>query len=160
DGRGTAALIFNTSAAATSEIDLAFVLTSSSHGLVIRYDQIGTGSGTIDLQDSSVSQADLDGKYFAYSISGADFSNQSLAGVGEFQLDSTGAITDNSGIADFNYAATPSAQLPLSGSLVVGSGTTPGTASLNTTFSAPTPLAFDVFAIDSTHFKIIETDNR
>jgi len=157
DGRGIAKLFFNTAAASNYEMDLDFVLTSSSHGLIIRYDPNGTGSGTIDLQDSSVSQSQLASQFYAYSISGGDFSNASLAGVGVFQLDSTGTIT--SGIADFNYARNPSADLPLSGSLVVGSGTTPGTASLNTTFS-PSPLSFDAFAIDSTHFKLIETDGQ
>ncbi|HTS09758.1 MAG TPA: hypothetical protein VMP68_29605 [Candidatus Eisenbacteria bacterium] len=160
DGRGTAALIFNTATISSYEIDLDFVLTSSSHGLIIRYDQNGTGSGTIDLQDSSVSQTALGGRYYAYSVSGGDFSNPplSMAGVGEFQLDSTGTITNNTGIADFNYGSTPSSQLALSGSVVLGSGTTPGTASLNSSFSSPNPLGFDVFAIDSTHLKIIETD--
>jgi len=159
DGRGTVALMLNTGT--SDEIDLDLVLTSSSHGLIIRYDQNGTGSGTIDLQDSSVSQSQLASQFFAYSVSGGDFSNptRSLASVGLFQLDSTGTFTGDVNVADFNYAATPSTQLPLSGSLVVGSGTTPGTASLNTTFST-TPLGFDVFAIDSSHLKIIETDGQ
>lgn len=154
DGRGTARLFFNTATISGYEIDLDFVLTSSSHGLVIRYDGNGTASGTIDLQ-TSVTQAQL-AKVFAYTLSGSDLSNNSLASVGEFSLDSTGLMT--SGIADFNYIKVPS-QLALSGSLVVGSGTTPGTASLQTSFSS-TPLTFDVFAIDATHLKLIENDGQ
>ena len=110
DGRGIAKLFFNTATASNYEMDLDLVLISSSHGLIIRYDQNGTGSGTIDLQDSSVSQSQLANQFYAYSISGGDFSNRSLASVGVFQLDSTGTITAN-GLADFNYAATPSTQL-------------------------------------------------
>jgi hypothetical protein len=159
DGRGIAKLFFNTAATPNYEMDLDFVLTSSSHGLIIRYDQNGTGSGTIDLQDSSVSQSQLANQFYAYSISGGDFSNASLAGVGVFQLDATGTINGTTSIADFSYAKNPSANLPLTGSLVLGSATTPGSASLSTTFSS-TPLGFDVFAIDSSHFKLIETDNQ
>src|SRR5580700_1796110 len=51
DGRGEAKLfITNTAASLTTTIKVDFVLTSSSHGLIIRYDGGGTGSGTIDLQ--------------------------------------------------------------------------------------------------------------
>jgi len=158
DGRGTAQLFFNTAAILNYEMDVDFVLTSSSHGLIIRYDQNGTGSGTIDLQDPSLSQSQLASQFYAFSVSGGDFSNRSLASVGEFQLDSTGAITAGTGFADFNYNAVPYSETALTGSLVVGSGITPGTATLNApTFSA-SPLVFDVYAVDSTHLKLIESD--
>lgn len=162
DGRGTAALVFNTATISNYEIDLAFVLTSSSHGLVTRHDQNGTGSGTIDLQDPTVSQSQLAGQFYAFSLSGGDFSTSplSLASVGDFQLDSTGTITSNTGFADFNLGANLSSQTGMSGTLVLGSGTVPGLATLSApTFSA-TSLQFDVYAVDSTHLKLIEIDNQ
>lgn len=161
DGRGTAALLFSTGGV-SNEIDLDFVLTSSAHGLVVRYDQNGTGSGTIDLQDSGVAQSQLAGQYYAFSLSGGDFSNPplSLASVGDFQLDSTGTITSNTGYADFNKGAVLSSQTGLSGSLVLGSGTAPGLATLSAPTFSGTPLQFDVYAIDSTHLKLIEIDNQ
>ena len=159
DGRGTAALLFSTGGVG-NEIDLDFVLTSSSHGLVIRYDQNGTGSGTIDLQDPTVSQSQLTNQFYAFSLSGGDFNNNSLASIGEFALDSTGTITSNTGYADFNLAANLSSQTGLSGSLVLGSGTAPGLATLSAPTFSPTPLQFDVYAVDSTHLKLIEIDNQ
>ena len=159
DGRGTAALLFSTGSI-SNEIDLDFVLTSSAHGLVIRYDQNGTGSGTIDLQDPTVSQSQLATQYYAFSLSGGDFNNNSLASIGEFALDSTGTIISNTGYADFNKNAVFYSQTGLSGTLFLGSGTAPGLATLSApTFSA-SALQFDVYAVDSTHLKLIEIDNQ
>lgn len=160
DGRGTAALIFNTSTISNYEIDIDFVLTSSAHGLVVRYDQNGTGSGSIDLQDPAVAQSQLATNFYAFSLSGGDFNNVSLASIGEFALDSTGTITSNTGYADFNEGAVLSSQTGLSGSLVLGTGTAPGLATLSAPTFSGTALQFDVYAVDSTHLKLIEIDNQ
>jgi hypothetical protein len=155
DGRGFARLFITTTASIAFEVDIDFVLTSSSHGAVIRYDVNGTGSGTIDLQSSSTA---LGTTTYAFSLSGSDPSSVPLATVGAFTLDSSGNIVttgSSAGVEDFNHGATPTAQLPLSGSVTVGTGTTPGSAALNTTFGN---LTFDVYAIDSTHLKLIEKD--
>lgn len=158
DGRGKANLSISTSTRGTVQITLDFVLTSSSHGLIIRFDGNGTGSGTIDLQPSAVSQSSLASSY-AFSLSGSDVTvpqQLPLSGVGAFTLDTSGAIVASpAGVADFNYNATASTQLVLTGSVLVGSGNAPGSASLNTSFGN---LTFDVFAIDSTHLKLIEND--
>src|SRR5579871_3248934 len=54
DGRGFARLFYTASGTTGSnEVDIDFVLTSSSHGLVIRDDGAGTGSGTIDAQPAA-----------------------------------------------------------------------------------------------------------
>jgi len=156
DGRGFAKLFITTTASGAFEVDIDFVLTSSSHASVIRYDSNGTGSGTIDLQ----STATLGTSTYAFSLSGSDNSNNPLATVGSFSLDSSGTIVttgSTAGVEDFNYAATSTTQLPLAGSVAVGSGTTPGSAALNTSFGNFT---FDVYAIDSTHLKLIENDGQ
>src|SRR6202035_846863 len=75
DGRGFAKLFITTAASVAVEIDVDFVLMSSSHGLTIRYDWNGTGSGTIYLQASSVS---LGATPYAFSLSGSDLSNKPL----------------------------------------------------------------------------------
>jgi len=72
-------------------------------------------------------------------------------------LDSSGTIT--AGIQDFNLGGAPSTKLALTGSLTVGSGTAPGTAILHSTFGTET-FTFDVYAIDATHLKVIETDGQ
>ncbi len=151
DGRGFAKLMITTAASVAVEVDVDFVLTSSSHGLIIRFDGNGTGSGTIDQQSS----ATLGNVAYAFFLSGSDLTNAPLATAGAFTL-SSGAISP-AGVEDFNYAKTLSTQLGLTGSVSVGSGTAPGVATLNTSFGN---LTFDVYAIDSTHLKLIESDGQ
>lgn len=140
DGRGQASLSANTPFGRSIGVD--FVLTSSSHGLISEFDGNGSGSGTLDLQSS----ATLSGSY-AFSLSGVG-SSGSIATVGSFTLDSSGNIT--AGVQDFN-AAGAFTNFPLSGTVTAGS---PGSATL-TTSGALGSLGFDVFAVDSTHVKLI-----
>ena len=152
DGRGTAAL--NTS---QGSIGLAFVLSSSSHGLVTRYDTNGTGSGTLDLQ-STVTQSQIAGSY-AFNFTGISSLNTTtgaqptLATVGAFTLDASGNMT--SGVEDFNNngSSIGLTSLALSGS--VSLATVPGVATITT--SAGT-LNFDVYPVDATHLKLVEVD--
>jgi hypothetical protein len=150
DGRGRGSLA---TGGAAGTIGIDFVLTSSSHGLITRLDATGTGSGTIDLQSSSVTQSAL-GSY-SFSVSGVDASVNPFAAAGNFTLGATGAIT--AGFEDFNDNRTPLTGGTLSGSVLLGASGAPGTATLSATGS-PYGTAFDVFPIDSTHLKLIETD--
>lgn len=151
DGRGQATL--NT---ALGPIGLDFVLLSSSHGLVTEFDNSGTGSGTIDLQPSAVSQSALSGLSYSFGVAGTGPgpSYAPYATAGSITLNSTGGVTV--GIEDSNNAGTPTLAQAISTSsfVTVGAGTAPGTAQLTTT----TTYSFDVYAIDSTHLKFIETD--
>ena len=158
DGRGFAQLFITPTGGTQLEIDVDFVLTSSSHGLITRFDNNGAGSGTIDLQPSVVAQTSIASAY-AYSISGGDLANDPLSQLGAFTLDSSGNIT--TGVADTTlystsiFTATPFPNSGLTGLVQVGSGTAPGAGSLATTFGT---LSFDVYPIDNTHLKLIETD--
>jgi hypothetical protein len=163
DGRGTANLLITPTGTTTAiPVTVAFVLTSSSHGLIIRYDNGGTGSGTIDVQPSVVSQNAIENNPYAFSLSGS-FEGNPLAQVGAFTLDSSGQIT-STGVTDVNLGIVGQngivpqiySNSPLSGSVSVGSGITPGTATLTSTFGSN--LAFDVYAVDATHLKLIESD--
>ncbi|HLM82032.1 MAG TPA: hypothetical protein VK302_15610 [Terriglobales bacterium] len=157
DGRGTSKLLTS-----VGDFGLDFVLTSTGHGLVTRFDIAGTGSGTLDLQGSA-SQSSLGS--LAFSLAGADSGGNSMGTVGAFTLNpSTGAIA--SGTQDFNdngsSAASGLTGLPFTGgSLVLASGGTTGTAVL-TTSSIFGSLGFDVWVVKtsdgSTHLKFIETD--
>jgi hypothetical protein len=148
DGRGTGKLV---TPEATFGID--FVLTSTGHGLITRFDGSGTGSGTIDLQGTAA-QTSLGS--LAFSLSGADSSIQPFGSVGAFTLNSSGTIT--TGIQDFNdngsSATSGLTGAALTGSLVLSSSTA-GTAQLNSSYGN---LLFDVWVIDATHLKLIETD--
>ncbi len=155
DGTGTFKLGFTTSSG-TIQYQFAFGLTDAAHGVVIEYDQNGTGSGTIDLQPSAVT---LSNSSFAFSVSGAANTTSAtaipLGAVGAFTLNSSGGIT--AGTADFNFYGTALyAGTGLGGSISAGSGTTPGTASFNSSFDSSQ--AFHVYAIDATHLKLIESD--
>jgi hypothetical protein len=149
DGRGFAKLMITPTGGTVIEVDVDFVLTSNSHGLIIRFDSNGTGSGTIDLQPSAVTLGNV---AYAFTLSGSDESDNPLATVGAFSL-SSGVIS--TGVEDFNYKAAPTTQLGLTGSVSVGSGTAPGTATLISSFGT---INFDVYAIDATHLKLIEND--
>jgi hypothetical protein len=155
DGRGTADLFITPSGGTAFQVDFDFVLTSSSHGLIVRYDTTGSGSGTIDLQPSAVAQSSLDATPYAFTFSGSDTNQDLLSTVGTFTLGSSGTIT--AGVGDCNVDGAASYQPALTGSVLVGSGTTPGSASILTA-CASGPLTFDVYAIDSTHLKLIESD--
>ena len=157
DGRGTAKL-----PTAKGNFGLDFVLTSNGHGLITRFDPFGSGSGTLDLQPTTP-QALVTS--YAFSLAGADYTEASqilpLGTVGAFTLNSsTGAIT--SGTQDFNdngsSATSGLTGAPITGgSVVLASSGNTGTAVL-TTSTRFGSLGFDVWVIDSTHLKFIETD--
>jgi hypothetical protein len=83
-----------------------------------------------------------------------------LASVGAFTLDSSGNIS--SGVEDFNDGGIAYADLTLTGSVILGTSTAPGTATLTATNSSSTSpfgtLTFSVYAVDSTHLKFVESD--
>jgi hypothetical protein len=150
DGRGTGKLV-----TPQGTFGLDFVLTSSSHGLITRFDVNGSGSGTLDLQGSATQVPES----LAFSLSGLDAGSNPLGTVGAFALNGSGAVT--SGIQDINDSGSSLGELTgltiaTTSSLVLTSGTN-GTAVL-TTSSSFGSLGFDVWVIDSTHLKLIETD--
>ena len=146
DGRGTATLPANTPFG--TPITLDFVLSSSQHGLVTEFDQNGSGSGTLDLQ-SSVAQASLAGT-FVFNLAGVSSGGTPEATVGSVTLDATGTAT--TGVQDLNLnGASSTLTITSPSAVLVGTGTSPGTATLGA-------FSFDVYPIDSTHLKFIETD--
>ncbi len=164
DGRpsSTNGLLTLQTAAATFVFD--FVLSSNTHGLITLYDpNNGTGSGTFSLQ-ASVTQTSIDAQSYAFNLSGVQFISatnvqNSFATVGAFTTDANGNIGQTtSGFQDVNQnglAICPPAtgcQIT-SGSLVLSA--VPGKATL--TSSAGT-FGFDVYPVDSTHLKFVETD--
>jgi hypothetical protein len=153
DGRGTATISTTTVNLFSAPMTFDFVLQNSSHGLITEFDGNASGSGTLDLQGT----ATLSGTY-AFSFSGVDATDGPLATVGAFTVGNGGAIT---GVEDFNDANFAYTNEALSGSIIIGPSSTPATT-LGTTFSTDSlaggPLTFDVYAIDSTHLKFIETD--
>lgn len=146
DGRGLVNLV--SSAYGTFTLDV--VLSSTSQGLVTEFDNFGGGSGTIDLQAVVSSLA---GPY-AFSLAGTDENDDPIATAGAFTLNAGGSVTE--GVEDFNDSGIPYPGQALTGAATLGTGTAPGAITL-TTSSFP-GLSYDLYPIDTTHFKVIETD--
>jgi hypothetical protein len=151
DGRGTATL--NVATPFGNKLVFDFVLTSSSHGFIIQFDGNATGSGTLDLQATGLTQSSFAGSY-AFSFAGVDSAGTgAFATVGNFTLDANGTIT--SGLEDFNdNGLLVFTGQTLTGQVILGPSTSPAT--LLTT--SPYSQTFDVYAIDATHLKFIEMD--
>ena len=149
DGRGTAKLHTSTP---FGTIQLDFVLEDSSDGLVTEFDNNGTGSGTLDLQTSGTTPSGT----YAFSFSGVANGTTSLAAAGNFTLGSGGTIS--AGLEDLNGGGIPYPFNTLTGKVVLGPSTTPATTLSALGFQSNAALAFDVYAIDATHLKFIETD--
>jgi hypothetical protein len=165
DGRPSSNLGLLTLQTAAGSFTFDYVLTSSTHGLITLFDSAnGTGSGTMDLQ-STVAQSDINGKSYAFSLSGIGSLNTTtgvqtnFAAAGDFTLDSNGGIgATTTGVEDINNngLATCGANgcAITSGSISLGT-TLPGLAVMTTNAGTFT---FDVYPIDSTHLKLIEID--
>lgn len=151
DGRGVATLN-----SGSTTFNLAFVLINTSTGLVIRFQNTGTASGTLDLQNSSAFNLLALNGSFALNVSGADSLAHPDAIAGLLALDTSGDIL--SGVVDENdngvitlnnaVAATGSAfSTPVNGRSTLAVPTT----TLGT-------LHFAVYIVDASHLKLVETD--
>jgi hypothetical protein len=164
DGRATANI-------ASGGVIWQFTLVSNQHALLIRFDTVGTGSGTIDLQNPTDFAASAILGNFAFSVSGIDSSGFPLTIAGRFNADGTIAIT--SGVEDVNDGGTSTYGDPddtLLGTYqldpVYGSSFGRGSITLenslatyNTSFPGfPGEFTFAFYVVDNTHLKIVETD--
>ena len=95
DGRGTA----NLSTQIAGPFVLDFVLVSSEHGQLIRFDNEASPSGTLDKLNTSLTVSDLSGTW-AFNVCGTDTAGKPKAVVGVFTANSSGAIM--SGTVDIN----------------------------------------------------------
>jgi hypothetical protein len=153
DGRGQATLTTATPFGSSIEVD--FVLTSSQHGLITEFDRNGTGSGSLDLQSAASQPA---AGTYVFGLSGVSGVNVGTGGLipvataGAITLDASGGGT---GSLDYNNNAAESVLAINSGSTVMVGGT-PGKATLVTSGGT---FNFDIYAVDATHLKFIETDS-
>jgi hypothetical protein len=146
DGRGQMTITTNPANLFGTPLTFDFVLSSSSHGLIIEFDGNATGSGTIDAQSAGVTP---NGTY-AFSFAGANSNGDPLATVGNFTIGS-GSV---SGLEDFNSGSIAYPDLGLGGQVVLGPSGSPATVLSAGDFD----ITYDVYAIDATHLKFIEMD--
>lgn len=149
DGRGTATLN-----SAGNPVTIAFVMLSSQRALVVRFENFGTGSGSMDRQTTSAfTTASLQGG-FAFNLGGIDNVGNTFASAGNFTADTSGNLTN--GAQDFNDSGAVNTNVALAGSWSVGAANGRGTATLTTSLGS---LSFAFYVVDANHVKMVETDS-
>ncbi|MGH9733506.1 MAG: beta strand repeat-containing protein [Candidatus Acidiferrales bacterium] len=138
-----------------------FVLTSTSHALLIRFDSNTTGYGTIDQQNlNDLSNPSVISGNYVFRTEGADTSFNPLAIAGRFTADGAGGIPTSASILDENDNGTvKKADTSLNGSYsfdAANSGSGRGTLTL--TSASTGQLQFVFYVIDNTHLYLVETD--
>lgn len=138
-----------------------FVLTSTSHALLIRFDTNTTGYGTIDQQNlNDLTNLSVISGNYVFRAEGGDASFNPLVIAGRFTADGSGGIPLSASILDKNDNGTVTkADTSLNGSYsfdTTNSGTGRGTLTLTSTSTGQ--LQFIFYVIDNTHLYIIETD--
>jgi hypothetical protein len=156
DGRGQATLA-NSSALGTITLD--FVLNSTSGGTITFYNSTGTGSGTLELQSSGITQASVVGS-FGYSVGGEQASgNYVYSSAGAFTLSSTGqfasaGVYDLTTLSSSGFSSIAGVGLTTASSVTVG---TPGSATIAD--ANGNTYTFDVYPVSNGDLKLIEMDN-
>ena len=136
------------------------VLTSPQHGLAARFDNAGTASGRIDLQDpSAFTTAALAGT-FAFNFSGLDASGNPEASVGALTFDSNGNIT--SGSEDINDGGAIQSNLSVVPGPLANITLAPGVGHGVLTFTTNDGVLheFGCFVVDANHIRIEGNDSN
>ena len=170
DGRTTVTIASNANGNISSSFTLQLVLTSNQHGLLIDVDNFGTGSGTIDAQNTSSFANSLNGNY-SFSFSGLDLNLFPMFGAGTFVANS-GSIPINVPASPVNtqdlvdiqgFPGLNTNQKIVTNDITLSGGlsTTADTFGRGTLTMTSTPLGtinFAFYMIDQTHANMIETD--
>ncbi len=144
-----------------------FVLTSTQHALLTRFDTGTTGSGTIDQQNLNAltnSNSIISGPYVFSATGDAGFSPEGIAG--RFTANGAGGIPESASIVDQNDNGTAkTSDTTLSGSYSFDSteaGTGRGILNLSSTNTGPIQFAFYVIGANTqgvaTQMHIVEID--
>jgi len=149
NGQGTATII-----ASAGTFNINFVLVSTGHALIIRFDNNSTASGSIDLQNSSAFSLSALAGTLVFNVSGADSAGHGEGAAGIFTVDGSGDIT--SGVQDTNDDGAVTTNVALTPAVVAMSNPTGGRGTLAIT--AGTTHNFVFYVVDSNHLKLLETD--
>jgi hypothetical protein len=165
DGRTTAAITAATNPPLSFGLD--FVLLNGQKGLMIRFDNNATASGSIDQQSATAFNLTSLAGTFAFTVSGVDSTVNQFpeASAGLLTLDASGNIT--SGRFDDNHASTGTAPTTVSTDLAIApsaggfsapaSGTGRGTVAFTSPVTSAT-VHFAYYVVDATHLKLIQVD--
>src|SRR5689334_2045244 len=92
-------------------LNLDLVLLSAQHGLVVRFDNTATASGSLDKQDPTAFTAAAMAGTYVYNLIGTNSAGMPEASVGTFTVDSASNITG--GVQDTNNNGVVTANAPI-----------------------------------------------
>jgi hypothetical protein len=163
DGRVTLTILVNSNPTTISSFTIQAVLTTNQHGLLIDFDTFGTGSGTIDAQNTNSFAGSLNGNY-VFTFSGLDPNQFPLFAAGAFAanggsipINPTNAPTNTQDVVDQDLT-TPivTNDVSLNGTYSsVDSSGRGQVALISTTLGT---LTFSYYLIDQTHANLLEID--
>ena len=135
-----------------------FVISSSGGGLITFFDNgtfAGSGSGSYALQ-STVAQSNVDSQSYTFNVGGISAGGTAFAMAGSFTLDASGNVS--AGVVDVNNSNVSTCSASTGCAMTAGAlnlAETPCIFGFSSTAISP---CFDVFPVDATHLKFIETD--
>ncbi|HEY0703629.1 MAG TPA: hypothetical protein VGD60_12760 [Candidatus Acidoferrales bacterium] len=164
DGRVSMTVLVNSNSTTISSFTFQIALTSNQHGLLIDFDSFGTGSGTIDAQNTGSFTGSLNGNY-VFTFSGLD--------PNLFPLFAAGAFTANGGSIPINPVNAPTntqdvVDQDLTTPIVTNDVSLNGTYSTTDSFGRGQialisttlgTLTFSYYMIDQTHANLLEIDS-
>jgi hypothetical protein len=155
DGRTTV----NLAADFIGPVTLDLVLLSAQHGLVVRFDNTATASGSLDKQDTSAFSAATVAGTYVFNLQGTDSLGRPEASVGTFTVDGASNITG--GVQDTNDDGSISPNAAIQAGPTSVFDVVPGIG--NGVFSyitAPEGLrSFALVVVDANHIKFISNSS-
>jgi hypothetical protein len=153
DGRTTVS--FTTSLAT---VTFQVTISSPQHALLVRFDTVATGSGTLDLQNKTELSVSAISNFYSFAVSGINSGGFPEAIAGNFLADGNGNFPINNAIQDVNDAGTVTqADTSLQGQIVTFDSNA-GRGLLQFTSTPKVTLQFAFYIVDHTHIKLVETD--
>jgi hypothetical protein len=155
DGRGSAIL---TAAGAANNVNIDFVLFSSQHGAVVRFDNFATASGSLDAQTSSAFNLAALAGTFVFNLSGVDpGAVNPAASAGVLTVDGSGNLT--SGVQDTSENGAVTTNDPLTPTSAAMSNPSNGRGTLTVTSSALGARHFAYYVVGANQIRLIEVDS-
>jgi hypothetical protein len=144
----------------TSQATVTFQVTiiSPQHALLVRFDTLATGSGTLDLQNKAELSVSAISNFYSFAVSGINSGGFPEAIAGNFFADGNGNFPINNAIQDVNNGGTVTqADTSLQGQIVTFDPNA-GRGLLQFTSTPKGTLQFAFYIVDHTHIKLVETD--
>ena len=154
DGRTTVTFTTGTQATVTFQV----TIISPQHALLVRFDTVATGSGTLDLQNKAELSISAISNFYSFAISGINSGGFPEAIAGNLFADGNGNFPINQAVQDVNDGGKiTQADVSLHGQIVTFDPNA-GRGILQLSSTTTGPLQFAFYIVDHTHFKLVETD--